>query len=564
MTNKALSKHFKLAATLLELHGANPFKTRAYVSVSNQLEQLEGQASQIGTDGLSDAGISKNMLAKIEQLLEKGTFDELEELLSKTPEGVVAMTEIKGIGPKKIRTLWQELGLETMDALLLACQTGKVAQLKGFGEKTQKLIIEQIKFMQRNASRLRFADAEMMANELLQNFRAAAHGARVEVAGQIRLLSEVIDKLEYVAEREAATALKKLLSEEPEITYLPEQSGPFVWRGTLSQSGMPLEVHFADADYFEAHWLLHSATDGHLAAMAQEGFKLAETAYAQPHLTENQIYEAVGVASVPAELREGLFEVPMAKEKQLPTLLETKDIRGVMHAHSVWSDGQHTLEQMAQACIEKGYDYLGITDHSQSAFYANGLDAARIKKQQEEIDQLNEKLKPFRIFKGIESDILNDGRLDYPDEVLASFDFIVASVHSNLKMDVQTATDRLLKAIANPYTTMLGHMTGRLLLKREGYPVDHEAVIAACAEHGVIIEINANPWRLDIDWRWVRKATESGVLISINPDAHEIDGIDDTRYGCLVARKGGLTPDMTFNAKSVEEVAEFFAKRKKG
>ena len=262
------------------------------------------------------------------------------------------------------------------------------------------------------------------------------------------------------------------------------------------------------------------------------------------------------------ELREGHFEIEWAKEGRLPKLLKMEDLKGSLHNHSTYSDGKHSLREMALYCRELGYEYLGIADHSQSAFYAGGMDLDKIQKQHDEIRSLNEELAPFRIFAGVESDILIDGSLDYPEEVLQSFDFIVSSIHSSLGMNRQKATDRLLRAIENPYTTILGHPTGRLLLRREGYPIDHKAIIDACAANGVIIEINANPWRLDLDWRWVYYTLEKGVPLSINPDAHEKGAFIDMRYGVLVGRKGGLTRKMTFNARSADELAIYFAERK--
>ncbi|NDE62568.1 MAG: PHP domain-containing protein, partial [Cyclobacteriaceae bacterium] len=254
--------------------------------------------------------------------------------------------------------------------------------------------------------------------------------------------------------------------------------------------------------------------------------------------------------------------VELAKKASIPVLLEASDFRGSLHNHSTYSDGKHSLRQMAEHCRSLGYEYLGISDHSRTASYAGGLEIERVIQQQKEIDALNQEMAPFRIFKGIESDILADGSLDYPEEVLQGFDFIVASVHSILNMDIKRATDRLITAIYNPYTTILGHPTGRLLLRREGYPIDHQAVIEACAAKQVVIEINANPWRLDLDWRWIRYAMDQGVLLSINPDAHEIEGFADMYYGLCVARKGGLSKDMTLNTKSSAELEKFFIRRK--
>jgi DNA polymerase (family 10) len=270
----------------------------------------------------------------------------------------------------------------------------------------------------------------------------------------------------------------------------------------------------------------------------------------------------VGLPLIPEELREGLVEFDLVKSGKIEQLVTDKDLKGILHNHSTYSDGKHTLRQMAEHCRDLGYAYLGISDHSRTAFYAGGLEIERVQQQHLEIDLLNQELAPFRIFKGIESDILIDGSLDYPEEVLATFDFVVASIHSSLNMDVKKATQRLLKAIENPYTTILGHPTGRLLLRRGGYPIDHKVIIQACADHGVVIEINANPWRLDLDWRWVQEAMEKGVKLSINPDAHEMEGYADMRYGVIAGRKGGLTKDMTFNAFSLAEMETYLQQRK--
>jgi len=277
---------------------------------------------------------------------------------------------------------------------------------------------------------------------------------------------------------------------------------------------------------------------------------------------EEDIYDSLDLAFIPPELREGTFEVDMSQSAQLPVLLEMSDLKGSFHNHSTYSDGKNTIREMAQKCIDSGYQYLGMADHSKSAFYASGLQEFQVAQQHEEIDRLNDELAPFKIFKGIESDILNDGSLDYDDSILATFDFIVASIHSNLNMDKTKAMTRLLRAIENPYTTFLGHPTGRLLLSRAGYPVDHKVLIDACAKNKVIIEINANPWRLDLDWRWVHYALDQGVMLSINPDAHEIDGIDDMYFGVCVGRKGGLSKKETFNAMGLKDVEKYLAERK--
>src|SRR5690606_38156674 len=314
---------------------------------------------------------------------------------------------------------------------------------------------------------------------------------------------------------------------------------------------------------FVRETLLRTGSRNHLLTPVLDHPSLASFFRSKPFESELQAYQAAGQSYIAPELREGQFEIALAKEGKLPVLLEMDDLRGSLHNHSTYSDGKHTLRDMATYCQSLGYEYLGIADHSRSAFYAGGVDREKVAEQQREIKLLNEELAPFRIFSGIESDILVDGSLDYPDHVLASFDFVVASIHSALSMTRQRATARLIKAIENPYTTILGHPTGRLLLRREGYPIDHQAIIDACAANEVVIEINVNPWRLDLDWRWIHYALEKGVRLSINPDAHEKEAYADIRYGVMVARKGGLTREMTLNALSADALAIYFEARKK-
>ena len=274
--------------------------------------------------------------------------------------------------------------------------------------------------------------------------------------------------------------------------------------------------------------------------------------------SEEEIYSKLNLPFIEPELREGLFEIEKAKSGTLKKLIELSDLKGILHNHSTWSDGLNTIEEMANFCIQHHYEYFGIADHSKAAFYAKGLKEDQVLSQHVEIDKLNDKLFPFKIFKGTECDILNDGNLDYSDEILKTFDYVVVSIHSNLKMSEEKAMLRLLKAIENPYTSILGHPTGRLLLIREGYPIDHKKIIDACAANEVVIEINANPYRLDIDWRWIDYALNKNVILSINPDAHECDGLHDMYYGTLIARKGGLYKEMCLNAKSREEITAFF------
>jgi DNA polymerase (family X) len=564
LENKDIVRAFRLATSLMELHDENPFKIRTYTNAVAVLERLEAPLNGLSAEELERLdGIGKALAGKIAEISETGSFAELDKFISATPPGVIDMLRIKGIGPKKIRTIWKDLGVVSTEALLEACENNQIAALKGFGAKTQETIKNALLYTQESKGKLLYAELEPTALHLREFLREKLNTDKVEIAGEIRRRLEIIQNLLLLVGVEDPLEVPKALAEVPGLQPDPVRSGPFIWRGRENTSGLAVEIKTVPPAAFVNQLFLHTGSEGHIAGLYNDSEALIGLTRQEQFSSEAAIYERAGLSFVEPEMREGTHELLLARENALPELLTDDDLRGILHNHSTYSDGVHTLEQMATHCRDKGYDYLGICDHSKSAFYANGLQEFRVKEQHREIDKLNHKLAPFVIFKGIESDILADGSLDYTDEVLASFDFVVASIHSNLKMDITKATDRLIGAIQNPYTTILGHPTGRLLLRREGYPIDHKAVIDACAEHGVIIEINANPWRLDLDWRWVAYALSKEVKMSINPDAHSMAGYDDMRYGVFMGRKGGLTKEMTLNTFSVAALADHFAARKR-
>jgi len=562
LENAAILRLLKLAVNLLELHDENPFRIKSY---QNALFNLDKTDADLGSLSLAELekmdGVGKSLAAKIDEMNRRGTYAELEELLGKTPEGVIEMFDIKGIGAKKIRTIWKELGIENPQDLIQACENNQIAKLKGFGDKTQEAIRQALLFSQSSADKLHYSKAVVISSELkkylLEKFSS------VSESGQVRRKLEIIDCIQLIVGSDSPTEVIAWLNGHSLLQANEKESSPFAWRGNYQSLPIAIEVVITAPAQFTSKLFVHSGAKKHLSYRPEPSLPtLLKTALTGSYDTEYQIYQQASLPFVAPELREGLFEFDWVKKHSSSELVTLSDLKGMLHNHSTYSDGRHSLEEMALYCRELGFEYLGISDHSKSAYYANGLPEDRIRQQHREIDALNERLAPFRIFKGIESDILNDGSLDYSDAVLASFDFIVASIHSNLKMDERRATQRLIKAIENPYTTILGHPTGRLLLRREGYPIDHQAVIDACAQHGVVIEINANPWRLDLDWRWLPYALEKGVMISINPDAHEKSGYHDMQYGVAIARKGGLTRQMTYNALPLEEIQKKLESRR--
>ncbi len=562
MENAEIIRQFELTIKLLELHGENPFKIRGYQGAVAALEKTAEPLASLPPDQLSQIeGIGKGIVEKIRLLGTQGMFPELHELLQKTPAGVVEMLEIPGLGPKKAHTLWKELGIKTTEGLLLACEQNRVAATKGFGEKTQENIRQALLFRLSAGNKLRCDEAETAADYLLQTLREM--GLQATLTGQMARHTEIVNQIQLVVSTNQPVQTHRQLGRIEKLRADGKNSGPFAWRGHLDGVPVAVEILLVSPGTFTGQVFVHSAAAAHLRRTTESGHTLLQTALSETHTDDAQIYVKAGLPYILPEMREGASEFDWAQKHRIEEIITFQDLKGILHNHSTYSDGKHTLEEMAVYCQSMGYAYFGISDHSKSAFYANGLHEDRVRQQHAEIDALNRQLAPFKIFKGIESDILNDGSLDYANDVLQTFDFIVASIHSNLKMDEAKATQRLITAIENPYTTILGHPTGRLLLRREGYPIDHRKVIDACAANGVVIEINASPWRLDLDWRWLPYAMEKGVRISINPDAHEKAGLHDMVYGTHVARKGGLTKVLTFNALTATEMAAYFGSRKK-
>lgn len=555
ISNREFSEQFSLMAKLMELHGENAFKLRSYQNAAFRINRLRQNIYDLGDEELSGLdGIGKGIIQKIHELIENGSIAELENLIAKTPAGVIEMMGVKGIGPKKIAVIWKELGIESPGELLYACYENRLIDLKGFGKKTQEQIIKSIEFGRENKNKFHYASVEGIAEDLIARLREIKSCEKIESCGDLRRKSIVLEYIKLITVLSNRQIFEKNLNEIfGDVLYDKEHE-----HFHMKYENIPVWIFISDDKKFVAERFIHSAATAHVEQLQKLLKKPIESSNFSD---EKEIYSSINIQFIPAEMREGIGEIELATENKIPELVVDSDLKGILHNHTTYSDGLHSLREMAIGCRDLGYQYLGICDHSKSAFYANGLQAERIEEQHREIDLLNEELKPFHIFKGIESDILNNGALDYDDEVLATFDLVVASVHSNLKMDIDKATERLITAIENPFTTILGHPTGRLLLAREGYPIDYKKVIDACAENGVVIELNAHPYRLDIDWSRIPYALEKGVMISINPDAHQIEGYGDMHFGVCAARKGGLPASMTFNALSLESIREHFEKR---
>lgn len=558
MTNKQISRTLRLASQLIELTGGNDFRARAFANASRQIDGLEVPVAQLVAEGKLTGvrGIGAGLAADVAELIEAGTFPQLDELIAAVPPGLMDVLRVKGLGPRKVRALWQELGVTTLDELEEAALDGRVAGLDGFGKKSEEKILVELRRLKTYMGRRHYALALDAAGPLLEALRASEGIERAEPAGELRRGLEVLSEIELVVSGDP-NVLMEVISEHASPS--PGESKAF-FEGTLAD-GMPLRVHHADATDFPLTWWRTTGSAAHVAAF-EERFDVMESAP-----TESAIYQAVGLAFVPPELREGTDEVEAAERDEIPRLIEVGDLRGNLHNHTSASDGVNSLREMAAAARAMGYEYLGICDHSRSLVIANGLTVERLRRQGDEIRALNDEIAsdggpPFRVLHGTECDVLADGSLDFPDDVLAELDFVVASIHTGFGMTEDAATERLIRAVEHPLVDVLGHMTGRLLLRREGYPVDHLAVIEACARHGVAIELNANPYRLDMDWRHVREATARGVPISINPDAHSIEELKFVEWGVAVARKGWLTAEQCLNAQRLADFEEWLARRR--
>ncbi|MFN8390041.1 MAG: DNA polymerase/3'-5' exonuclease PolX [Bdellovibrionota bacterium] len=575
MNPKEIAEAITEIAALLELKGENTFRVRAFENAARMLSTLERPLGEFVEDCRAGKvkGIGPQLSEAIEKFYERGHYPMLEELRAEFPEGLLSLLHLQGLGPKKVKVLYETLKVSTIDALELACRAGTVASLKGFGEKTQTKILAAIEHHRTYASQSLYPDALEHAQGLRAYLSDSGLCTAVEIAGSLRRAAPVVKDVDLLAATDEPSKVADHFLAYPLIAGVTGQGETKT--SVLLTSGIAVDLRIVTPQQFPTAFQHFTGSKDHnteLRAIAKsKGLKLNEYGLFSgetptPITAEADIYAALGLAFVPPECRENVGEIQFASSLgptgAFPEIIQSSDLKGILHAHSTYSDGKNTLEEMAVAVRDRGYEYFGISDHSQSAVYAGGLKLADIECQHEEIDRLNDKLKPFRIFKGIEADILNDGALDYPDAVLDRFDFVIVSIHSRFAMSEQEMTARIVRALEHPRTTILAHPTGRLLLQREPYAVDIPAVLEAAAKNRVAVEINANPKRLDLEWHHLRRAKALGIPIAICPDAHSISGIDKVKYGVNIARKGWLTKSDILNTRGREEIAQYFSSKR--
>jgi DNA polymerase (family 10) len=585
LSNRDVSEKLERIAVLLQLTGENEFKAIAFDKAARLIEGLkEPVQTYIESRSLETLkGIGKSIAQDLYTYAETGKIPVLEELQAKIPASLMGWLEISGMGPKKIYKVWKELGITELTELKTACADGRIASLSGFGAKSAEKILKSISWMEQFASRCRLDEAALIGQHFLDALKNEPGVEQISLAGSLRRSLETIGDIDVLIGGNPGIAsylFDKVVALQGVTEVLSRGETKCSVR---ANSGRQVDVRVVETHQFAPALMYFTGSKEHNIVMRQRardrGMVLNEyglffmtadggTDFSRPVPFDGEagIFRTLGLGWVPPELREDRGEFAWFGQNERFPQLEKRHIKGILHAHSTWSDGKHTIAEMAQACIDRGYEYLGLTDHSRSAGYAGGLSIERVHAQWKEIDALNDQFAQrgdsFRIFKGIESDILLDGSLDYPDDVLAGFDFVIASVHSSLDMEPDKMLERFRKAAENRFTTIIGHPTGRLLLKREGNPFDMNALIDCAASAGTAIEINASPWRLDLDWRFGQKAHQTGLLTAICPDAHETDGIDDVTFGVGVARKAWFEPERVLNTLTTALLAEHFAKRR--
>ena len=568
--SKSIIEILKEIGTLLEIKGENPFKTNAYFNAAKTLSVTENLDDIIKTKRLKQIkGIGEALSQKIEEYSETGRIAYYEELKKEIPPSLIELTAIPNLGPKKIKILYDELRITNAGELEYACKENRLVTLSGFGEKTQKKILKGIEFIKMHKGEFLYGDVFGISEVIRDRFKTIVKQEFVEICGSIRRKREVVKNVDILVCGEDRERLSSFFVSMPEIEEVTLKGDTKISCRLIT--GIEADLRMVSEAEFPFALLYFTGSKEHNIRLRdiskKKGWNLNEYGLFDGDNpiylhSEEEIYRALNLSYIPPELREDMGEIEAAEEGMLPDLVMLDDIKGVFHIHTEFSDGMDSVEKMAYAAREMGFSYIGVSDHSKSAYYAGGLKVDDIYRQWEIIDELNESNKDFHIFKGIESDILPDGSLDYDEKILEGFDFVIASIHSNFNLKKDDQMKRILKAIENPYTNMLGHPTGRLLLSRDGYDVDMRTIIDAAAEYNVIIELNASPYRLDIDWRHLRYAKEKGVLISINPDAHSAGGLIEVLYGIGIARKGWQEKKDILNTRTILDIKDIFKNKR--
>lgn len=563
MTNVEISKVLEEIGTMLELKGENPFKVRAYERAARELETQNESVEDLVADGRLEElpGIGKALVEKITELVTTGRLKYYEDLRATIPEGLFEMLHIPGFGPKKVNAVFTKMGISTLEELEAAATEGRLSSLEGFGKKTETKILEGLESMKQRVGLRRLGDVLPVAEEIVAALVRCEAVNRVCYAGSLRRMKEVVKDIDVLASSDEPETVMDLFVGLPVVSQVVAKGS--TKSSVLLSLGIACDLRVVPEESFAAAMQYFTGSKDHnvhLRGLAKDlGYKVNEYGVFRgeesiPCATEEEIYELLGLQNIPPEMREDTGEIPLAADRSIPRLIEATDIVGMLHCHTRWSDGRNSVEELARAVQERGYQYLAICDHSQSSYIANGLTIERLQQQWTEIDDVNRNLRGFHILKGIESDIRSDGSLDYPEEILAQLDLVVGSVHQSLNMPAEQMTSRLVTALANPHLHILGHPTMRLLLEREPSAFDMEAVIEAAALHGKILELNANYYRLDLNWLHCKLAKSRGVKIAINTDAHDLEGLDHIRYGIGTARRGWLTKEDVVNCLGLDDL----------
>jgi DNA polymerase (family 10) len=565
MTKDQVAASLREIGTILELNGENPFKCRAYLNAARTLETSPTDLTElVRTDRLGELpGIGDALREKITTLVNTGKLPYLEELRTTIPSGLLSLLDLPGLGPKKLRILRDQLKIESIEALTKACQDGRLASLDGFGEKTATNLLDSIQRRATYSKLHRLGTALPAAQALLNHLRECPSVSQAEIAGSLRRGKEIVKDLDLIASSNKPKEVMKAFISAPNVEKVIAHGE--TKSSVILAGGIPCDLRVVPPEVWPTALAHFTGSKEHNIALRQRaidrGLHLSEWGLLKGKSKtplklkdEKDLHKALGLAFIPPELREDSGEIAAAEKDELPDLLTRDQIRGCLHNHTLASDGQDTLAAMAQAATEFGLEWLGIADHSKSSFQANGLDVKRLEKQIEEIQSLNSKKPKCTLLSGTECDILKEGKLDFPDSLLKELDYVVASVHSGFTSDEKEMTDRILRAIENPHVTCLGHPTGRLLLEREAYPVNIPKILDAAAANGTWIELNANPWRLDLDWRWWHKARDLGILCCINPDAHKTSHLRFLDFGVTLARKGWLRAQDVVNTRTLAQL----------